>query len=89
MLGDSSNLEASITRAERFADLLPKEWLQGGIPSSGKSLTEQLKKLGRILESKAKNGLPGMGPLARRMMRSLEKLGEKEAAKKLASAYKV
>lgn len=89
MLGDMTNLEASIKRAERFTDILPKAWLQGGLPQSAKPLSEQLKKLARLLEGKRKDGLPGMTPLARRLVRSLEIVGEKDAAKKLISAYKL
>lgn len=89
MLGNSSNLEASIKRAERFIDTLPKAWLKGGAPQSATPLSEQLKKLARVLESKRKDGLPGMKPLARRLASSLESLGLKEASNKLTSAYKL
>ena len=89
MLGDSSNLEASIKRAERFIDILPKAWLKGGLPQTAKPLSEQLKKLARILESKRKDNLPGLTSLARRLAKSLESLGEREASKKLTSAYKL
>lgn len=89
MLGDTGNLEASVKRAERFVEVLPKAWLQGGPPQSGKPLSEQLKKLARVFERKRKDGVPGMTPLARRLSRTLQTLGEQETSKTLASAYKL
>ena len=89
ILGDSENLEAAVKRAERFVSVLPKAWLQSGNVALLKPVSEQMKKLARSLESKRKDGLTGMTPLARRLMRALEHLGESQVAKKLASAYKL
>ena len=83
MLGDLSNVEASITRASRFAAILPDAWLQKGVPQAAKAFVEQLKKLSRSLESRRKEGLPRAAPMARKLAQALQKFGEKGIAKKL------
>lgn len=87
MLGESGSVEASIKRAERFAEVLPKAWLQGGVPQPAKPFAEHLKKLARSLESRRKDGLPSTAPSARRLLRALDKFGDKDASKKLASVF--
>ena len=89
VLGNSSNLEASIKRADRFAEALPPPWLKSGSAQPLKPLTEQLRKLAKLLESKRKDNLPGMVPLARRLTRALDKFGESEASQRLRKVFKL
>lgn len=89
ILAAGSNTEAVVKRSERLAEALPKAWLQNEVPPAAKPFVDHLKKVARTLESRRKEGVPGTSPLARRLIRALEKLGEAEAAKRLSSVYKL